>query len=74
VVCDANGVCLGGCVDGYSGDNCLTGEKCALKGIIANQGNRLNNGETKSVLKMLGLYLDTIIIGHTFCKKLSILL
>ena len=27
VVCDANGACLGGCVDGYSGDKCLTGEK-----------------------------------------------
>ena len=36
VVCDANGACLGGCVDGYSGDKCLTGEKRALKSIIAN--------------------------------------
>ena len=26
VVCDANGSCLGGCVDGYSGDKCLAGE------------------------------------------------
>ena len=26
VVCDANGSCLGGCVDGYSGDKCLAGK------------------------------------------------
>jgi len=36
VVCDANGTCLGGCVDGYSGDKCLTGEKRALKYIKQN--------------------------------------
>ena len=29
VVCDANGACLEGCDDGYSGDKCLTGEKRA---------------------------------------------
>jgi len=43
VVCDANGTCLGGCVDGYNGDKCLTGEKRALKCIIANLSIGLSN-------------------------------